>query len=306
MLDDIKGLHHVTALASSAVAIDTFATQRLGLRRVKKTVNFDSPQVYHLYYGDTVGSAGSVLTHFPFPNAKRGTSGANSVAETVFAVPEGALGFWSQRLADANAVEAMAFGKPILRFQGPDGDSYGLVEAPQDQRGPWLGAGMAADMAIRGLAGVQICLRDTAPMIALLGLMGYQIVDVDGTVTRMALVGGNGADVIDLDLQPNAPEAVQGAGSVHHLAFAVTDRAAHQRVREGLLNAGFKVTPPINRDYFWAEYFRAPGGILFEIATHEPGFQSDESLETLGEALKLPTQHAHLRAGLEKTLPPLG
>ena len=307
MPDTIKGLHHVTALASSAARNNAFFTGTLGLRRVKKTVNFDAPDVYHLYYGDEAGTPGSVMTYFPFPHARRGRAGSGEVSTTAFAVPEGTLDAWEARLGEAGVPgleRVNTFGENRLLFQGPDGDGLALVEAEND-RAPWTGNGIGADTALRGFHSVELRLRDTGPTADLLGLMGYQEECRQGNVTRFVLPAHNGAGTVDL-AQVDAPQADQGAGSVHHIAFAVDDRAAQLQIRQALTDAGAQITPVIDRDYFWAIYFRSPGGVLFEIATNEPGFDRDEDLAHLGEALKLPQQHAHLRADLERRLEPLG
>lgn len=308
MIADIQGLHHVTSLASGAVANNAFFTRTLGLRRVKTTVNFDKPEVYHLYYGDERGSAGTVMTYFPFPKAARGKRGAGEVAEVCFAVPEGSLDAWAARLAGEGVASERVccpFGGSCLQFQGPDGESLAMVETTGDTRAPWTGGDVPKAIAVRGFAGVRITLRDTAPTADLLGLMGYRLVGRDGAVSRYALAHGNGADTIELDHSPDAPHAVQGAGSVHHIAFSVADRAAQARVHDALTEAGFRVTRPLDRSYFWAIYFRSPGGVLFEVATEAPGFDADEDLGHLGEGLQLPQQHAHLRPWLQENLEPL-
>lgn len=306
MLTQIKGLHHVTSLASDARQNNAFFTELLGLRRVKKTVNFDAPDVYHLYYGDKTGSAGTVMTYFPFPNIAKGRRGTGEVSETVFAVPHGSLGFWRDRLAGAGVqgiAEAERFGEKRLRFLGPDGDGFALAEVAGDPRAAFADGPVPADRGIHGFRGVTMQLRDDGATTALLSLMGYHETGRHGDLTRFALANGNGADIIDLETRPDAPRAREGGGSVHHVAFAVQDRAAQLQVRKTLLDAGAHVTPVIDRDYFWATYFRTPDGVLFEIATHEPGFTRDEDVAHLGEVLQLPDQHAHLRGHLEKSLP---
>ncbi len=307
MLKQIQGLHHVTSMASDARANNAFFTDTLGLRRVKKTVNFDAPEVYHLYYGDEHGTPGSVMTYFPFPNMGRRARGAGEVGRTVFAVPPGALGWWRERLAAQGAgdiAEDTSFGAKRLLFSGPDGDEFALVEA-EDGRAPWTGGGVPADDAIRGFAGASLRLRDAGATAELLRFMGYDEAGREGDVTRFLRPDGNGADVIDIETMPGAARADLGAGSVHHIAFAVPDRAAQLEVRKALLETGYQVTPVIDRDYFWAIYFRTPGGVLFEVATNEPGFDRDEDTAHLGEALKLPKQHSHLREWLETHLEPL-
>ena len=308
MLNQIKGLHHVTSLASSASKNNAFFTDTLGLRRVKQTVNFDAPDVYHLYYGDEAGTPGSVMTYFPFPMAGRGRPGVGEVGRTSFSVPKDALGAWKDRLAmlDVDGLgEDTRFGEDRILFKGPDGDAFALVGVEGDDRAPWTGNGISEDMAIRGFHGADMRLRDEGASAELLRFMGYEQVDQQDNVTRFIVPGGNDANVIDIETLPGAAHAAQGAGSVHHIAFAVENRARQLEVREALMDTGYQVTPVIDRDYFWAIYFRTPGGVLFEVATNEPGFATDEDTAYLGEALQLPSQHAHLRDKLERVLEPL-
>ena len=308
MLTQIQGLHHVTSMAGDARANNDFFTHTLGLRRVKKTVNFDAPDVYHLYYGNGAGTPGTVMTYFPFPNIAKGRAGAGEVSVTAFAVPRGALDYWRDRLAAANAGplgESTRFGERRLDFTGPDGDAFALVETDTDTREPWTGAGVPDNVAIRGFHSVSLRLRDTGATGELLRFMGYAPVDNAGGIERLAVAGGNGAGVVDLETVASADPARLGAGSVHHVAFAVPDGAAQLDVRKALVDTGHAVTPVIDRDYFRAIYFRTPGGVLFEVATNDPGFDRDEEPAHLGEALKLPSQHAHLRAYLEEHLPEL-
>ena len=308
MITQIKGLHHVTAMARDAALNNQFFTGSLGLRRVKQTVNFDAPDVYHLYYGDEVGTPGTVMTHFPFPHIARGRPGTGEVGTTVFSVPEGSLGFWRDRLA-ADGVGDLAtgesFGAKSLSFRAPEGDALALVEVANDARTPWTGNGVGADTAIRGFHSAKLRLRDDGATAELLKFMGYVAADTHDGVQRFIRPDGNGADAIDIETLPGVARADLGAGSVHHIAFAVENRAAQLEVRKALLDTGYQVTPVIDRDYFYAIYFRTPGGVLFEVATNEPGFDRDEDTAHLGEALKLPTQHEHLRSRLEKSLAPL-
>ncbi|HEV7718416.1 MAG TPA: VOC family protein [Arsenicitalea sp.] len=306
MLNQIKGLHHVTSMARDANENNAFFTHTLGLRRVKKTVNFDEPSVYHLYYGDEAGTPGSVMTYFPFPNIARGKPGTGEVGTTVFSVPKGSLDFWQQRLAAqgvGNLVRDESFGEKRLTLRGPDGDGFALVEADDDKRPAWLAAGVAEDDAIRGFHSASLRLRDGGATEELLKFMGYQDVDTSNGIKRLAIPGGNGADFIDIETLPDVGRADLGAGSVHHIAFAVENREKQLEVRKALLDTGYQVTPVIDRDYFWAIYFRTPGGVLFEVATNEPGFNTDEDTAHLGQALQLPRQHAHLRSRLETSLP---
>lgn len=302
----IKGLHHVTSMAADANDNNTFFTKTLGLRRVKKTVNFDAPEVYHLYYGDEVGTPGSVMTYFPFGRMPKGTRGVGEVGVTEFAVPDGALNFWKDRLSK-NGVsglrESSFLGEARLEFDGPDGDGFALVETDVAGRVPWTGTEIDPEHGILGFHGARFRLRDAAATGELLTFMGYQKDESEGDITRYRIEGGNAAATIDLDQAPDAAHAHQGAGSVHHIAFAVEDRAAQNEVRKALLDTGYQVTPVIDRDYFWAIYFRTPGGILFEIATNEPGFDRDEDTKHLGEALKLPERYRPYRDQIKRNLP---
>lgn len=306
MLKDIQGLHHVTAMARDAQVNNHFFTRTLGLRRVKTTVNFDEPSVYHLYYGDEVGRAGTVMTHFPFPHIVRGRPGSGEVGETAFSVPGDSLDFWDARLAEHGFAKVLSeeyFGQKQLRFQGPEGDALALVALTDDKRPGWDKGPVAADAAVRGFHSVVLRLRDAGATRELLEFMGYERVGTDRGRTRFALSHGNGADLVDLHVAPDMPRGDLGAGSVHHVAFAVADRAAQDRVRAALVDTGYAVTPSIDRDYFQAVYFRTPGGVLFEIATNEPGFERDEDRAHLGDDLKLPAQHEHLRSWLQAHLP---
>ena len=307
MLKQIKGLHHVTSLASDARENNAFFTNVLGLRRVKKTVNFDAPDVYHLYYGDEAGTPGTVMTYFPFPNAGRGIAGTGEVGRTSFSIPTGTAQAWTDRLSTFETADLgrdIRFGQNRILFSGPDGDQFALVES-DDDRTPWTGNGVSADIGIRGFHSTDMRLRDNAQTAELLNFMGYEKLETEGDVTRFIVPGGNDANTLDVEVTPGARRAAQGAGSVHHIAFAVENRARQLEVREALLDTGYQVTPVIDRDYFYAIYFRTPGGVLFEVATNEPGFDRDEDSAHLGEALKLPSQHEHLRAQLERYLQPL-
>mgnify|MGYP001824968946 CR=1 FL=1 len=278
MINQIQGLHHVTSLASDAHTNNDFFTNSLGLRRVKKTVNFDAPDVYHLYYGDEKGTPGSVMTYFPFPHIVKGSPGTGEVGTTYFSVPNGSLTFWKDHLTSkgVTGAEDEAFGERRLMFQAPDADAFALVESDDTRDNVWTGSGVSEDAAIRGFSGASFRLNDADATAELLKFMGYEETDKHENIRRFTVPNGNGADVIDLESYPNAPRSREGAGSVHHIAFAVKDRAAQLEVRQALLDTGYRVTPVIDRNYFWAIYFRTPGGVLFEIATNEPGFDRDE------------------------------
>jgi len=306
MINQIKGLHHVTSMADDAAENNRFFTQTLGLRRVKKTVNFDSPDVYHLYYGDEVGTPGSVMTYFPFGQMPRGRRGTGEVGTTEFAVPKGALPFWKERLGNhgvTGLAEDSFLGENRLKFDGPDNDGFALAESEDHDRSPWTGADVPQEAGILGFHGARFSLRDAAATGELLRYMGYQKDETADNVTRYRIEGGNAADTIDLEEIQDGHAAGQGAGSVHHIAFAVENRAAQLEVRKALMDTGYQVTPVIDRDYFWAIYFRTPGGVLFEVATNEPGFDRDEDTAHLGQALKLPERYEPHRDKIESLLP---
>ncbi|MEL6765724.1 MAG: VOC family protein [Pseudomonadota bacterium] len=317
MMSDIVGLHHVTAISGDAQANHDFYVKVLGQRMVKKTVNFDAPDVYHLYYADGTGTPGTVMTFFPFPGARQGRVGRGQVVFTHYAVPQGSLDYWAERIA-AHGGKAVAkhdaFGAARLIATDPEGLGLIFVEVAGDARAPWTGADIPAEHAVRGFEGVTLGVSGEEATAAILtGIFGYERVgeevsdSAEGATRRIVRFAqpGVAAGVVDLLIDPALPDGIEAAGTVHHVAFRVEDRAAQDRIRKAVAAQGHHVTPQIDRDYFYAIYFRTPEGILFEVATDEPGFDRDEPVETLGEALKLPSQHEHLRPSLEERLPKL-
>jgi glyoxalase family protein len=304
MLTDLNGLHHVTSVAGAPRTVDRFWREVMGLRRVKTTVNFDNPEVYHLYFGDRIGTPGTVMTHFPFPNAGRGAQGTGETGHVAFSIPPGSADDWAAHLAahDVPVTREALFGETRLALTGPDGERLVLVEA-EDDRKPW--EGLPEAMAIRGLHSVSLRVADRDEMLPLLHFMGFAETGREGAVTRLADETGGPAHIVEIEHRPDLSPAREGAGSVHHVAFRTRDRESQARIRDALTEAGHRVTQVRDRDYFWAIYFRTPGGILFEVATDEPGFTRDEPAEALGEELRLPSQHAHRRGDLERMLQPL-
>ncbi|HBZ43960.1 MAG TPA: dioxygenase [Maritimibacter sp.] len=298
MIPHIKGLHHVTAFAGPATTNNAFFTERLGLRRVKVTVNFDNPEIYHLYYGDRPGTPGTVMTHFPVAGMIQGERGTGEVSKVTFAVPTDALEAWGDRIGGGEIVER--FGEWQMLFKGPDEETLALA-AIDDPRAPY--DALPGEMAIRGFHSVALKLADIGATKELLQAMGFSETGQEGKTTRMAMDGPAG--IIDLVHAPDAPEAVEGAGSVHHIAFATPDDNTQAKVREAVIDFGLKPTEMKDRDYFHSIYFREPGGVLFEVATMDIGFDADEPLDHLGERLCLPDQHKHLRDKLKTTLEPL-
>jgi glyoxalase family protein len=310
MASQINGLHHVTAISGAPQRNVGFYAKVLGLRFVKRTVNFDDPSVYHLYYGNETGAPGTAMTFFPWehlPSARRGTG---EVALTAFSLPAGSLDFWRERLSRLGVPHheaEPAFGEQTLALSDPDGLPLALVAADEpDAPAPWTTPEIGAEHAVRGFHGVRLALDVGAATAELLtDVMGYEHLASDDRVHRYAAPRGATARYVDIVEAPNGAPAASGLGSVHHIAFAVADDHAQDHFRRRLISAGHPVTPRIDRTYFHSIYFRTPGGVLFEIATAGPGFTVDEPRETLGRELKLPRQHEHLRARLEQILPPL-
>ncbi len=311
MKEEMLGLHHVTAIAGNARRNFDFYSKVLGLRLVKKTVNFDDPYTYHFYYGDQAGSPGTILTFFPWEGIPWGTRGTGTASGISYSVPEGSFDFWTGRF-DRNDVTyskpVERFGEPVLAFQDPDGLRLELVVARvKDNRPPWTTPEVTPAAATRGLHSVTLTLADTkATADVLTGLFGYKPVGQEGNRYRFATPAVENASVVDLVEVPGARPGRVAGGSVHHVAFRVKDRAAQQSFRERILAAGLDVTDQIDRNYFYSVYFREPGGVLFEIATDEPGFTVDEPLDELGRHLRLPAQYEMHRSQIEGQLPLLG
>lgn len=303
----ILSLHHVTATVDAAQDDLDFGLGVLGLRLVKKTVNFDNHHVFHFYYGDRVGTPGTIWTTFPYKdhNIRIGTKGAGQVTATVFAVPTGALDAWRVRLASRGIASTdlePRFGDAAVGFSDLSGLDFELVAVP-DAREPWVDR-VDADIAIRGLHSVAISVRDPQPTVDFMSSqLGWHRVDeTDGRV-RMAIGDAGPGQIIDVVHRHDAPVAVNGIGTVHHVAMAIGSEEEQLTLREQLVAFGSKVTEVRDRCYFKSIYFREPGGVLFEVATVAPGFASDEPVDSLGRDLKLPPWEEPHRADIEAHLP---
>lgn len=312
MNDRILGIHHVTAIATDPQTNLDFYAGLLGLRLIKKTVNFDDPGTYHLYYGDETGSPGTILTFFPWPGARRGSRGAGQTTATSFAVPEGSLSWWRGRLEASGVVLAdptQRFGQKVQPFLDPDGLMLELVADPgAGQRQPWSDGPVGEAHAIRGFHGVTLLeaeARETLDLVT--GPMGFEVVGSEGPRTRLK-VGQEGDPGLLLDVIDRPGEALGrvAAGSVHHVAWRVAGDEEELAWRRRLTEAGLGVTPVQDRQYFHSIYFREPGGVLFEIATDPPGFGIDESVAELGSGLRLPPWYESRRDQIEASLPALG
>ena len=305
------GLHHVTATVDDAQDDLDFCLDGLGLRLVKKTVNFDNHHVYHFYYGDERGTPGTIWTTFPYKDrgVPLGVKGAGQVTVTSFSVPTGSLDVWRTRLGKRGvAVTDLAsrFGEPVIRFADRSGLTFELIATDSDERTPWVAEGFEAGAAIRGLHSVTMVVRDAAKTLELMtGLLGYTVVDEAESRIRLAVNGGGPGRTIDVAHHADAELARNGIGTVHHVAMAVGGADEQLRLREELIRYGCTVTEVRDRCYFQSIYFREPGGVLFEVATTTPGFTADEELASLGRALKLPHWEEANRADIEPMLAPV-
>jgi glyoxalase family protein len=308
MTSPVLGLHHVTATVNDAQSDLDFCIDGLGLRLVKKTVNFDNHHVYHFYYGDAQGTPGTIWTTFPYKGrgVPAGRSGAGQVTVTSFSVPTGSLDVWRKRLsARSVAVTDLAarFGDPVIGFADASGLTFELIATDRDARPPWVARGFDTADAIRGMHSVTLLVRDAAPTVELMTrLLNYTVVDeMDGRI-RLGVNGGGPGRTIDVTYRAAAAPAVNGLGTVHHVAMAVATADEQLRLREELLRDGCRVTEVRDRCYFQSIYFREPGGVLFEVATLQPGFAIDEAPASLGLALKLPPWEESNRADIEAHL----
>jgi len=308
-MNPIVGLHHVTAIASDPQANLDFYTEVLGLRFVKRTVNFDDPGTYHFYFGDDAGTPGTIITFFPWPHARRGLAGAGEVTHTAFSIPVGSIAYWEQRLAEKGVLverTGKRFDEEVLTLADPDGMKLELVAhagAPEVTVPRY--ADVPAEDAIRGFYGVTMLHRELAPSAEALGLLGFVKTAEEGSRTRFRSAAGSVlGNQIDIVTDANASYGRTGAGSVHHIAFRATDDADQLEWRDKI-GAKLSVTTVQQRDYFESIYFREPGGVLYELATDTPGFGIDEPAETLGEALKLPKWLESSREVIEARLAPI-
>jgi catechol 2,3-dioxygenase-like lactoylglutathione lyase family enzyme len=306
-----SGIHHVTAIASDPQRNLDFYAGVLGLRLVKRTVNFDDPTTYHFYFGDEAGQPGSILTFFPWPHVRRGRQGAGQVAVTALAIPPSSVGFWLERLLR----EQVHFEQPLTRFEDerviafkdPDGMLLELVAHPSAER--WSGrAGgpIPVEHSVRGVYSVTLWEdghNQTAELLR--EQLGFRLVREQGSIYRYAAEGaGDGlGTTVDLRVVPGLWQGVMGAGTVHHVAFRAESEEVQMTVHNQLADIGYNITPQLDRDYFRSVYFREPGGVLFEIATDAPGFTVDEPLDQLGRTLKLPTWLEPRRFEIEALLP---
>lgn len=308
MENKILGLHHITAIADNAKRNYEFYTKVLGLRMVKKTINFDDPGTYHFYFGDQSGTPGSILTFFPWEGIGQGRTGTGMATDIGYSVPEGSLGFWADRFKQFNTKQqavAERFGEQYLSFQDPDGLHIDLIEPElEDNRKPWETNEVKASVATKGFHNITLTLKDIKATAEILtDIFGYTLLTQEGNRYRFITHAIRGAAIVDLLELPEMPAGYNAAGTNHHVAFRVKDDNIQMEFREKIASKGLNPTPKIDRDYFYSVYFREPGGVLFELATDNPGFTVDEPLSELGTQLKLPNQFEGARLQIEKVLP---
>lgn len=308
----IAGLHHVTAIARDPQRNLDFYVGLLGLRLVKRTVNFDDPGTYHFYFGDGRGAPGTLLTFFPWPNARPGRHGTGQVESTAYAIPRASVGYWVERLKSGSVpVERITerMGEEVIRFSDPDGMIMELIATEASYPiEPWKDSPVPVEHSLRGFHSVAAALEGYERTARLLTeLFGYRLAAEEGNRFRFSAASEpeTPGRIIDLLCMPDGQSSSGGAGTVHHIAFRCRDDAEQLALRERIVSLGYNVSPVLDRTYFHSIYFREPGGVLFEIATDPPGFTSDESLDELGMNLKIPPWYEKARAEIEKAVPPI-
>lgn len=310
MKNEILGIHHITAIAGNAKKNYDFYTGILGLRLIKKTVNFDDPHTYHFYYGDEKGTPGSILTFFPWEGIQAGRRGTKQVTEIGYSVPAGSLDFWQNRFEQHNIIynkPAVKFGERYLTFLDPDGLKFELTEAKvKDTRPQWETAAVSKENAVHGFHHITITTNKMEATAAVLThIFGYKLAETEVNRSRFITDTVEQANIVDLVEAPGEAIGHVAGGSVHHVAFRVKDEATLMYFRDKIVEQGLNITEKIDRNYFYSLYFREPGGVLFELATDNPGFTIDESLDELGHNLKLPAQYESIREEIEGILPKL-
>lgn len=309
-MNTASGIHHITAIASDPKRNFDFYTNVLGLRFVKKTVNYDDPSTYHFYFADKAGTPGTVLTFFPHPDLPPGRAGTGQAVEIAFAIPKNAISFWIDRFhtlgIDYQGPEKH-FDETVVRIQDPDGlmlEFVGIDGMPDDTL--WTTEDIGADVAIRGFHSVSLWVNDHEKTAKILtGQLGFNLLGNDGSRYRYTTGKAGFGQIVDLRAIPGMWRGAPGAGTIHHVAWRVGDDEAELKVRAGLQEDGMRLTDVIDRNYFHSVYFREPNGILFELATDNPGFDIDEPIETLGQELKLPVRYEQQRDAIIAALPTL-
>jgi glyoxalase family protein len=300
------GIHHITAIVGDPQENVDFYAGVLGLRLVKKTVNFDDPGTYHLYFGNEGGKPGTIITFFPWAGARQGIIGDGQVRVTSYVVPKGAMEFWKERLEKFNVPFTIMerFGEKSLEFDDPHGLHLEIVEREEGEINTRNFGGVTPEVAIKGFGGATLLSTQPTKTAELLEkVMGLELVGKEGDFTRYRSSADIG-NIIDLKLTPIG-RGQMGVGTVHHIAWRAVDDEDQLEWQSYVASKGYGVTPVQDRNYFNAIYFREHGEILFEIATDPPGFAHDESQATMGEKLMLPEQYEQHRGQLERALLPI-
>lgn len=300
------GIHHITAIVGDPQENVDFYAGVLGLRLVKKTINFDDPDTYHLYFGDETAKPGTIITFFPWGNAYKGKIGDGQVGVTSYAVPAGALAFWEKRLEKFKVPFSTEtrFGEQYITFDDPHGLHLELVERQDGESNTWEIGEVTKDVAIKGFGGATLYTANAEKTAELLEtVMGLEKIGEEDDLMRFRAASDLG-NLIDVKLS-RVGTGQMGVGTVHHIAWRAQDDADQLDWKEQVEAYGLGVTPVQDRNYFNAIYFREYGDLLFEIATDPPGFAIDESPEALGEALMLPEQYENQRKNLQRNLPPI-
>ena len=305
----LRGIHHITAIASDPQRNVDFYTQILGLRLAKRTVNFDDPSTYHFYFGDRTGRPGTAITFFAWPGARRGTRGTGQVISASFTIPASSIVYWKARFAEHRVFceeIPLRFNAPGLRLTDADGLSLELIESTQlDDVDLKYASEVPQKFAIHGFHAPILEVQQAGPTEELLKRLGFELIGEEESRRRLSVNSKSTSAQVDLVERADGQFGVNSAGTVHHIAFRCGNDKEQSRWRKELVDLGLHVTPVIDRFYFHSIYFREPGGILFEIATEGPGFTVDEPVKQLGESLKLPPQYEQHRAEIERALPPI-
>ena len=308
-MSKVAGIHHVTAISSNPLTSVSFFAGLLGLRLVKRTVNYDDPYTYQLFFGDPAGSPGSLISFYPWSNIReKGTPGTGQVSAVSFSIPPDSISYWTQRFREYNvrcSEPFPRFGEEVIEFRDPDGLKLEFV-ATHDDRATWQKGTVAADKAVRGLHGVTLLLEGFESTDRLMtSELGFASVRENGNRYRYSSGDGGPGTIVDILCQPTAQPGEPGAGTVHHVAWRVTDDDTQLNILQKLVQTGHNITPILDRHYFKSVYFRESSRVLFEIATDRPGLTQDEDLDFLGTALRLPKWLENRRGEIEQSLPPI-
>jgi glyoxalase family protein len=310
MNNKILGLHHITAISGDAQRNYDFYTKVLGLRLVKKTVNFDDPGTYHFYFGNETGAPGTILTFFPWEGIQKGSRGTGMATEIGYSVPKGSLEFWTKHFDELKVKHQSVserFGEEYLEFEDPDGLLLNLIVSnTQDNRMPWTTEAVKEDIATKGFYNIVLTVRNSEHTAKILtDIFGYKLLAQEGNRFRFITDAVETANIVDIVEEPNGERGINAGGTNHHVAFRVKDDNILMEFREKIRRGGFDITEKIDRNYFYSLYFRERGGILFEVASDNPGFAIDEPVSELGTHLMLPSQYEGSRKKIQEVLPKL-